>query len=109
MDVVGLRRRLISAPILRAFRHAMPMMSQTEREALEAGTVWWDADLFGGRPDWSRLLAAPVPTLTAEEQAFLDGPVEELCAMLDDWRITGELHDLPPRSGGSSRTRASSG
>ena len=96
MDVFGLRRRLISAPILRAFRNAMPTMSQTEREALEAGTVWWDAELFSGRPDWSRLLATPVPTLTAEEQAFLDGPVEELCAMLDDWRITEELHDLPP-------------
>ena len=96
MEILALRRRLISAPILRLFRRAMPMMSQTEREALEAGTVWWDADLFGGRPDWSRLLAAPVPTLTAEEQAFLDGPVEDLCAMLDDWRITEELHDLPP-------------
>ncbi len=96
MDVFGLRRRLISAPILRVFRNAMPTMSQTEREALEAGTVWWDAELFGGRPDWSRLLATPAPALTAEEKAFLDGPVEELCAMLDDWRITEELHDLPP-------------
>jgi acyl-CoA dehydrogenase len=96
MEILALRRRLISAPILRLFRRAMPTMSQTEREALEAGTVWWDADLFGGRPDWSRLLATPVPTLTTEEQAFLDGPVEDLCAMLDDWRITEELHDLPP-------------
>ena len=96
MEILALRRRLISAPILRLFRRAMPTMSQTEREALEAGTVWWDADLFGGRPDWSRLLATPVPTLAAEEQAFLDGPVEDLCAMLDDWRITEELHDLPP-------------
>ncbi|MEO5657224.1 MAG: acyl-CoA dehydrogenase [Nitrospiria bacterium] len=91
-----MRRRWISAPILRAFRRAMPTMSQTEREALEAGTVWWDAELFGGRPRWERLLAVPEPSLSHEERAFLDGPVEELCAMLDDWRITEEWRDLPP-------------
>ncbi len=96
MDVFGLRRRLISAPLLRAFRNAMPTMSQTEREALEAGTVWWDADLFSGRPDWTKLLSVPEPRLTDAEQAFLDGPVEELCALLDDWRITEEWRDLPP-------------
>jgi acyl-CoA dehydrogenase len=71
-------------------------MSDTEREALEAGTVWWDADLFSGRPDWKKLLSAPPPKLTAEEQAFLDGPVEELCRRVDDWKVTEELHDLPP-------------
>src|SRR5574341_270209 len=98
MDVFGLRRRLISAPILRAFRNAMPTMSQTEREALEAGTVWWDAQLFSGRPDWPQLLAHPAPRLTSEEQAFLDGPVSELCALLDDWRITEEWRDLPPEA-----------
>jgi acyl-CoA dehydrogenase len=72
-------------------------MSQTEKEAIDAGTVWWDGDLFSGKPDWDRLLATPRPRLSAEEQAFLDGPVEELCAMCDDWEITHEHQDLPPR------------
>ena len=71
-------------------------MSDTEREALEAGDVWWDADLFTGNPDWSKLLGYPPATLTAEEQAFLNGPVDELCAMLDDWKINWEWRDLPP-------------
>ena len=71
-------------------------MSDTEREALEAGDVWWDADLFTGNPDWSKLLATAPATLTPEEQAFLNGPVDELCAMLDDWKINWELRDLPP-------------
>ncbi|MGH8711919.1 MAG: acyl-CoA dehydrogenase, partial [Burkholderiales bacterium] len=74
----------------------LPQVSQTEREALDAGTVWWDGDLFSGKPDWRKLLAVPKPQLTPEEQAFLDGPVEQLCAMLDEWRITHELYDLPP-------------
>ncbi len=71
-------------------------MSATEREALDAGTVWWDGELFTGGPDWHKLMSAKVPTLTAEEQAFLDGPCEELCAMLDDWDITHVRADLPP-------------
>ena len=73
-------------------------MSDTEREALEAGDVWWDADLFTGNPDWSKLLANAPATLTAEEQAFLNGPVDELCAMLDDWKINWEWRDLPPEA-----------
>ncbi|MFZ5874766.1 MAG: acyl-CoA dehydrogenase [Nitrospirota bacterium] len=96
MDLFGIRRRVISASILRAYRKAMPSMSQTEREALEAGTVWWDAELFSGKPNWARLLSEAEPKLTAEERAFLDGPVHELCGMLDDWRITEEWRDLPP-------------
>ncbi len=91
-----LRRTLLSAPLLGLFRRILPQMSQTEREALEAGTVWWDGELFSGRPDWNKLLAFPKPTLSAEEQAFIDGPLEQLCAMLNDWQITYELHDLPP-------------
>jgi acyl-CoA dehydrogenase len=74
----------------------LPSLSATEREAIEAGDVWWDADLFSGNPDWAKLLATPPAVLSAEEQAFLDGPVEELCGMLDDWKITWELRDLPP-------------
>jgi acyl-CoA dehydrogenase len=94
--MVWLRRKLFSDQVLKMFRKKMPPMSDTEREAIQAGTVWWDAELFSGRPNWKKLLAVPVPTLTVEEQAFLDGPVEELCRMLDDWRINEELHDLPP-------------
>lgn len=96
--VPPLRRALVSEPLLGWFRKVMPPVSQTEQEALDAGTVWWDGELFSGRPDWSKLLAYPVPRLSAEEQAFLDGPVETLCAMLDDWQITHELNDLPPEA-----------
>jgi acyl-CoA dehydrogenase len=96
LTITSLRRTVISDRILPLLRRAMPAMSQTEREALEAGTVWWDADLFTGRPDWRKLLETPAPRLTAEEQAFIDGPVEDLCHMLDDWRITQEDFDLPP-------------
>lgn len=96
--VPPLRRALVSEPLLGWFRKVMPPVSQTEQEALDAGTVWWDGELFSGRPDWSKLLAYPVPRLGAEEQAFLDGPVEALCAMLDDWQITHELNDLPPEA-----------
>lgn len=97
LNIPALRRRLISDRVLAAFRTLMPAMSDTEREAIQAGTVWWDAELFNGRPRWHRLLAVDAPKLTAAEQAFLDGPVEELCGMLDDWEITHELHDLPPK------------
>jgi acyl-CoA dehydrogenase len=91
-----LRRRIVSDRVLAVFRKAMPPMSQTEREAIEAGTVWWDADLFSGRPDWAKLLAVPKPALTAEEQRFLDHEVEELCAMVTDWETTNVYRDLPP-------------
>ena len=96
LNPTPLRRVVLSAPLLRLFRRILPQMSQTERDALEAGTVWWDGELFSGKPDWNKLLAFPKPTLNAEEQAFIDGPLGELCAMLDDWQITHELHDLPP-------------
>lgn len=92
-----LRRYLVSNQILKIFRTMLPQISQTEQEALDAGTVWWEGDLFSGKPDWNKLLAYPKPQLTAEEQAFLDGPVEQLCAMLDEWQITHELKDLPPQ------------
>ncbi len=91
-----LRRTALGAPLLALFRKILPQVSQTEQEALDAGTVWWDGDLFSGKPDWKKLLAYPKPTLTAEEKAFVDGPVDEVCAMLNDWQITHELHDMPP-------------
>jgi acyl-CoA dehydrogenase len=94
--VAPLRRALLTDPLLGWFRKVLPQVSQTEQEALDAGTVWWDGDLFSGDPDWSKLLAVPRPALSAEEQAFLDGPVEELCRMVDEWKVSTELNDLPP-------------
>ncbi len=90
------RHRFVVAPILTLFRKLLPPISATEQEALDAGSVWWDAELFSGRPDWRVLLETPAAELSAEEQAFIEGPVRELCAMLDDWKITHELKDLPP-------------
>ena len=90
-----LRRALVSEPVFTMFRKVMPPMSQTEREAIEAGTVWWDGELFSGRPDWQKLIAMPAPTLTADEQRFLDEDVEELCAMVTDWETTNVYRDLP--------------
>jgi len=92
----SLRRDFITKPIFSWARTVLPLMSETEREALEAGDVWWDAELFTGNPDWGKLIVNPPATLTAEEKAFLVGPVDELCAMLDDWKITFEWRDLPP-------------
>ena len=90
-----LRRQLLIAPLLALYRKVLPEMSDTERESLEAGTVWWEAELFSGQPDWHKLVAYPAPTLTMEEQTFVDGHVNELCNMVNDWEITEELHDLP--------------
>ncbi|HEU0264401.1 MAG TPA: acyl-CoA dehydrogenase, partial [Geobacterales bacterium] len=96
--VVPLRRQLLTRPIFSLFRRLLPPMSATEREALEAGTVWWDKEFFSGRPNWRRMLAEPAATLSPEEQAFVDGPVEELCGLLNDWEIVHDLHDLPPEA-----------
>jgi len=93
-----LRRHIVSRFVLLWYRHQLPAMSQTEREAIDAGTVWWDADLFSGRPDWDRLLAVPKPKLTAEEQAFLDNETEQLCAMVNDWETAQIWQDLPPQA-----------
>lgn len=91
-----LRRRLISDGVLAAFRKILPPMTSTEREAIEAGTVGWDGELFSGRPDWRKLLALPPPRLTAEEQSFIDHECEEVCAMVSDWETTHIYKDLPP-------------
>ncbi len=92
-----LRRLLVTGPGLRIVRRMLPPISETERDAIAAGTTWWETDLFSGSPDWNKLLAIPQPRLSPEEQAFLTGPTEELCEMLDDWAINHELRDLPPR------------
>ena len=91
-----IRVALLSAPIFAMYKKLLPQMSSTEQEALEAGTVWWDGDLFSGKPDWNKWLAVPRATLSAEEQAFIDGPTHELCGMLDEWESTHLLHDLQP-------------
>jgi acyl-CoA dehydrogenase len=90
------RREKITAQLFEIYKSMVPSISDTEREALDAGTVSWDGELFTGQPDWSRLMNLPAPQLTDEEQAFLAGPVEQLCEMVDDWQITHELGDLPP-------------
>lgn len=96
LNIPALRKKYLAAPALKAFQGVMPEMSRTEKEAIDAGTVWWEADLFGGNPDWKKLHDIPAPTLSAEEQDFLDGPVNELCRMVNDFQITHELADLPP-------------
>ena len=89
-----IRQRHVTARVFDWFRRVLPPISDTERDAIEAGSVWWDGQLFSGRPDWNLLLGYPQPRLSAEEQAFLDGPVETLCAMVSDWDIAQRL-DLP--------------
>jgi acyl-CoA dehydrogenase len=90
-----IRRVLISAPVMKKMARIMPRMGDTERIALEAGTVWWDGDLFSGAPDWRKLLDFEVQALTDKENAFIEGPTEELCALVDDWKIQQD-RDLPP-------------
>ena len=92
-----LRRKLITGPLFGWFQKVLPPMSATERDAIEAGTVWWDGQLFSGRPDWDVLLNYPAAKLSDEERAFIDGPVEELCAMVSDWEI-GQQLDLPEKA-----------
>ncbi len=96
LNVKSLRQTFITKPFLLVYRRLLPSMSSTEREALEAGTVWWDGELFTGGPRWNKLLSAQPPRLTAEEQAFIDGPCDELCRMLDEFDITHWRGDLPP-------------
>ena len=97
LNIRPLRKALISRPFLKAYMRLLPSMSQTEKEALDAGTVWWDGELFTGKPKFEKLLASKAPQLTAEEQAFIDGPCEELCRMFDDWDITHRRADMPPK------------
>ena len=98
LNLRRLRRRLISDRVLVLYKRILPPMSQTEREAIDAGTVWWDADLFSGTPDWERLLAFPKPALTPEEQSFLDHETEQLCALALDWESTQIHQDLSPEA-----------
>jgi acyl-CoA dehydrogenase len=96
LNVIPIRQWLISRWVFKFMKAALPAMSQTEREALEAGNTWWDAELFSGSPNWDILQNLPVAKFTKEEQAFIDGPTETLCGMLNDWDITHNRKDLPP-------------
>ncbi len=91
----SLRKKWMTLPLFRQFRRVMPAMSQTEREALQAGNVWWDGELFSGQPNWNQLLAHSSADMTDRERAYLAGPVEELCKQLDDWQISHQDQDLP--------------
>jgi len=96
MAVPVVRRTVITRPIFGLFKSVLPEMSSTEREALEAGDVWWEAEMFRGRPHWNKLLDFPYTKLTDEEQHFLVSEVEEVCKMVDDWKCEFEDKDLPP-------------
>jgi acyl-CoA dehydrogenase len=91
-----LRRERLSRPLLNWVRNLLPHLSSTESEALKSGSVDWDGELFSGQPHWQKLLDYPHGQLSDEERAFIDGPVHTLCGMIDDWKITHELFDLPP-------------
>lgn len=89
------RTRWVTAPLMRAIRHRMPPISATERAAIDAGSVWWDAELFSGRPNWAVIFEVATPQLSEAERDFLAGPVQALCRMTDDWEIT-RTSELPP-------------
>lgn len=93
--VTDIRRNLVTKPVFGIFKKILPPLSDTEREAMEAGSVWWDGELFRGKPDWQKLHSFPKPALSADEQAFMDNQVETLMKMLDDYKIVQEQRDLP--------------
>ena len=95
LSIESLRQKHLSKPIFSWFKNVLPEISQTEREAIDAGTVWWDGDLFSGKPQWNKLLSMPKPEFSAEEQAFIDGPVKQLCAMVDNWDINHNTAVIP--------------
>ena len=94
-NISAFRQNMISRPLMKVYRGIMPEMSTTEKEAIEAGTTWWEADLFAGNPNWKKLHNYPVARLSADEQAFLDGPVEEVCRMVNQHQVSHQLADLP--------------
>ncbi|UML91930.1 acyl-CoA dehydrogenase FadE [Shewanella xiamenensis] len=95
LNISAFRQNVISRPLMKMYRGIMPEMSSTEKEAIEAGTTWWEADLFAGNPNWKKLHNYPVARLSADEQAFLDGPVEEVCRMVNQHQVSHQLADLP--------------
>ena len=96
LNVSSIRQTYISEPFLQWFKSIMPTMSKTEQEAIDAGTTWFESDLFRGSPDWNKLHNYPQPRLSAEELAFIDGPVNEVCSMVNDFETSHERADLSP-------------
>lgn len=96
LNIASIRQQYLTKPLLKLYKKIMPDMSSTEKEAIDAGTTWWEGDLFRGNPDWQKMHNFPQPRLSAEEQAFLEGPVETVLAMMDDWHATHERADLAP-------------
>jgi len=96
LSLKPIRMAVLTRPVYGAVKSILPKVSRTEQEALDAGTVGWDAELFSGRPDWNKLTGIRPLTLTDEEQAFLDGPAETACKMIDDWDIRHNRADLTP-------------
>ena len=94
--MANFRARTLTKPIHSWAKTALPKLSETEREAMQAGEVWWDAELFSGNPDWSELHAVKAPELNERERQFLENQCNKLCAMIDDWSINQYEGDLPP-------------
>jgi acyl-CoA dehydrogenase len=96
LNIESIRVKYFTTPIFKLYKKIMPEMSSTEKDAIDAGTVWWDGEIFSGNPNWQLLHNIPQARLTVEEQAFLDGPVEEVCKMCNDWDVTHVRADLSP-------------
>lgn len=92
-----LRRKLISEKVFHFFKKSLPPVSDTEREAIAAGDIWWEAEMFRGHPNWQKLFQIPKPVLSRAEQSFIDNEVETLCAMINDWQTSFENHDMSPQ------------
>ena len=95
LSIPSLRRTWLTGPIYEQIKKVLPRVSETEQQALEAGTVGFDAEIFSGQPSWDRLRAVPAIELTAEERAFLDGPTAELCGMINDWQVRHAEREIP--------------
>ena len=98
LNIGALRKSLVTKPFLRFYERIAPALSESEQVALAAGTVGFEGELFSGMPDWRKLLSQPIPKLNAEEQAFIDGPCEEVCKLTNDWEVTHERADLDRKS-----------
>ena len=95
VNIPEIRRNYFSARILKLYKAVLPNISKTEQEAIDAGNVWWDAELFTGNPNWEVLRSNPKPKLSEKEQSFIDGPVNKVCEMIDEWQVIHKDYDLP--------------
>ena len=96
LRVTAWRQAYLSAPALRLFQRLLPPLSATEREAMAAGDVWWDGELFSGAPDWHKLHGFPKPQLREDEAQFIADVVDPLLATLSDFAMVNQDRDLPP-------------